>query len=1453
MYLLLSTSHQIKSVKDLLLSLKPTGIDGFEGLLSKILQELTGVPFRLAQSGSQFGEDGYSTYLNAAISFEAKLYNSKLVKKDILSKMAELPSRKSDVEIWILGATVAASTQLIASIRALEHELGLSVIVLDWNENQLSPLLIAICHAKSSFIDFFKSNNTSKANLHSAEFSIDSLKASPEYFNHIGKLKESFNEASSCYLKAKELNMTWLKHSLSTPQISKVRFGQQLIPENENVKSFLPRQKLEEQIQQTLNEKHGFIVVMGDEGNGKSWAVTQACLHADNPPVILIIRSGEINSGQVISVETFIIDKIIEQTGDKITHLNKQRWQRRLKQWKQNKISVVVIIDGINENPSVNWASVIDQFVEELKTFSGKLLVTSRTFYFEHSVSFDLESTFTRIMIPEWSANERDELLTSFSLAPEDLHQHSAKALLNPRLLGIALQLYADGHLTSISEISITRLLFEHIRLGSRLNLRQESANEFTDKLKVHAKDMLRGLGNNEKIDVGVTKGNLAKVIDGRFFKVVDSDEGLYSIHEESLPLALGLAVVSVISRILRNGGNIDEELTKLIEPLLPLDQTCEIVLAALSVEVLKQNRTPVVCSLLKCFTNIQNKDNGRYSEFQKLTSLSPLATVMALRDVRLEISYRSSSQWLKYASLSICESFGENCDIEQEILSWLTFSNLDPKISAWIKTSQSDEKNQLELRKSESALEKKLSDLSIYEKSILGTLTKVKYPRYERLHSLAFELLAGKPLVNYCAHFIQASFSRILNSDNYSSATDDFINLIRFNRVDWQQTYKTFQRAIVLVLKDSSDTGKWLAATIYSATGEHSHGIKRQHLIKLLFSEKDMFVPCLLLEEYCASDPCDPMSQKPLNVEKTSEDYKKLDLSSVRQSLGPGGKTLHFEMARAGLARFVPEIVIDKHRELLQELLTRDGIALDAAILECERHSVLLTPSLAKQLVARWKYLENEELSDDRNWKIQRILIIALPHLAIKEQLEVLFSAKSKRNILLSLLDLIIEPLAYVLDDYLTENLKLKNTDGQFLALFIANYHGYKFQNDTLSVLKTTLYANDVGVKEQTLGAIHHSENYDLIKLVIDSGWDANNCGFGDRGVHYGSRILLQGMQLHLISYNEVLKRIKPSIFGIAITYQDASLKQEIIVAVENSIQTLSDHMEQEKFPTEYARDIIQSFKTYSFNAAFEYDATASIRWCKTLKSIHTSKLIWLKKFIIKLSEVIAKTNPKGANLLLEKVGKSDPYFNHAYQGTGLHIEAVADWRVCISKKLTRKQADSLNKAVSNYELAQSTLAALIIGRKSSIQNYVSDKILSNIPSEIAKGIMVAGLSDLSEFNSNALKTHQHTQGIVGNAYEAAIYAYNRNKWARHWYSQMCKTNSNEDFWRFSVLFLKVIDSRFEVWRSEYQLSGKPIKYFWSNVENRLEYRYKKWKNKREKKLFTIDCPDPIFLGKID
>lgn len=134
--------EHLDKLRAALLSLSATGATGFEGLIGTALHEISGVPFRLAGSGSQFGVDGKPAYEGDAICFEGKRYDGTVPRAEVLYKIAELCINDSDADIWALGSSTQISSQLANDARELGRKNGIFVLILDWSKTDLPPFSV---------------------------------------------------------------------------------------------------------------------------------------------------------------------------------------------------------------------------------------------------------------------------------------------------------------------------------------------------------------------------------------------------------------------------------------------------------------------------------------------------------------------------------------------------------------------------------------------------------------------------------------------------------------------------------------------------------------------------------------------------------------------------------------------------------------------------------------------------------------------------------------------------------------------------------------------------------------------------------------------------------------------------------------------------------------------------------------------------------------------------------------------------------------------------------------------------------------------------------------------------------------------------------------------------------------------------------------------------------------
>ena len=140
-------------------------------------------------------------------------------------------------------------------------------------------------------------------------------------------------------------------------------------------------------------------------------------------------------------------------------------------------------------------------------------------------------------------------------------------------------------------------------------------------------------------------------------------------------------------------------------------------------------------------------------------------------------------------------------------------------------------------------------------------------------------------------------------------------------------------------------------------------------------------------------------------------------------------------------------------------------------------------------------------------------------------------------------------------------------------------------------------------------------------------------------------------------------------------------------------------------------------------------------------------------------------------------------------------------------------------------------------------------ERLSKREPEGIARALLVAGFSSQQNHNKEVLVRYRDAKGFIGEAYKAAKYAHDRDAWARHWFEEMCKADWPTEFWRYSILFTKIVDGRFAIWSSEYEKRGKSIDLFGPSIDEEVNRRIEKWRKHREKTLFGAKKPADAFL----
>jgi hypothetical protein len=553
------------------------------------------------------------------------------------------------------------------------------------------------------------------------------------------------------------------------------------------------------------------------------------------------------------------------------------------------------------------------------------------------------------------------------------------------------------------------------------------------------------------------------------------------------------------------------------------------------------------------------------------------------------------------------------------------------------------------------------------------------------------------------------------------------------------------------------------------------------------------------------------------------------------------------------------------------------------------------------------------DNLSAKDRWIVsQYLLLLAFPFFSAREQADILLSNETDEDVLLDLVLQAKQLGEAEYETLLRAACSEESERKQYFLLALGNCASVQMSRDARTHIAALVWSESEHVRAQALRAIAQSGDEWLLGQVVESNWNATDAE-SENGVEvwYGSAALLEAAARGLIPHGKAVDRISPRLYGRAVAMLDEDAVHEIVRRIDASIHQaaglgdglVAPDIELQVYPSapyepsrfsvnerpSDAKGINEAMSRLSeSNEAFEERQTRNIdsfrefkanltrakasiildylsldefgnvvaaageladRWYSLFLSIAEARLPAVHNLLLLLAHALGRKAPDKAEELFRRVRKSAPLVRFTFGRAGVHLDAMAVWAGDRSPVLDRLRLQRLDRMGTDHDLSLEVLTALLNGQQELLTVYIQEKVSMEQPSEICRGIMVAGYSDKSEFNDEILRRYEGSGGLIANAQKAAKYAYQRNVWARHWFEKMCQTDENTDFWRYAILLSKIVDGRFTIWREDYAQKGNSIQSFGSATVGKLDNRLARWEDHRNRKLFGSDVPAPIFI----
>jgi hypothetical protein len=608
-----------------------------ESLAAALLGGLLGVPMAVAKSGFQHGGDaGPAGQQERRFRLECKRYGdtTRLSDRELLGEIDQAIARDEALEAWFLIATRSVPEQLAQDLVKKGENIGVPVVIIDWKDHELAPLS-ALCASDPDLVEA----------KHSAKAGALARALQPVSADAIAMLQRNLQSWCLGFGALRIQSHKKLDEIWNSPRASNAELGQNAAGGSQ-VKR-IRRTTVHEALNAWWRgpaRSEAPAVVIGWDGVGKTWAILDWLVDSkDKQPIVLIMPSSSVAallSISEISAKRFLAERLYEVSGVR----DSDHWLRRLhyllKRPADEGPVLTVFFDGLNQEPLVNWLSLLK--VMQGDTFAGRvrLVLSTRTYYFDEKLS-----KLQGLMVPPIPVvvdrydttpqGELDQMLGFEGLVRSDLHSDLIDLARTPRLFKLVVRF--RERFVEAGQVTVHRLLWEYGRdtFGERAGTSfsetewrawlREVAQKYRNGVREFSVKSLGEMASRPDLSAREVYARLSDIIDGRF--AILDQAGNPQLTPAVVAHALGAALLAHLDTVTApTYATLDAELMQWLDPIAGLDQRAEILRASVSIVVERGCPTvsPLVGVLVTAWLQTQNVPDGHRRE---LVALAPHLT----------------------------------------------------------------------------------------------------------------------------------------------------------------------------------------------------------------------------------------------------------------------------------------------------------------------------------------------------------------------------------------------------------------------------------------------------------------------------------------------------------------------------------------------------------------------------------------------------------------------------------------------------------------------------------------------------------------------------------------------------------------------------------------------------------------------------------------------------------
>jgi hypothetical protein len=455
---------------DILRQIRPTGPEGFEGLIAALLESLTGVHFTLASGGFQAGRDMSSRPLDGNVTaIECKRYGSdtELDERELLGELFRVDLAIPDLDLWILVTSREVDSTLYETLTAAADQIGIEFFSVSSGDGKPSSLEVLCAYSPSIVVSYPSIKRIAKTNEILTE--LNKVASHPNFNISVSTLKQKFASPRVGYDNWRTRQNELFLNSLKSDREARAAYGQPINLYEPRV-MLIERQELWTSLDKWRTDwpNRYALTTLGEEGDGKTWGVmawlASQIKSGNSFPGVIFLASSDLSESELTASDLHtLFARMISRA---VPTTNGQKMLRRFSRWISRLTEhplFLIVLDGINERHSANlWRGLLEKLAGESYSSHVRVLITCRTNFWQRHFQRLRYLGTTVFTLEPYNDDELNTALRFHNLDRADIDDTVLSLIRKPRYFDLMTKHHK--RLAESGEVTVARLIYEDWR-----------------------------------------------------------------------------------------------------------------------------------------------------------------------------------------------------------------------------------------------------------------------------------------------------------------------------------------------------------------------------------------------------------------------------------------------------------------------------------------------------------------------------------------------------------------------------------------------------------------------------------------------------------------------------------------------------------------------------------------------------------------------------------------------------------------------------------------------------------------------------------------------------------------------------------------------------------------------------------------------------------------------------